>query len=283
MDTLVKAVSLDRLITITAVSSKNLTERARIIHNTTPVITAALGRTLAATSMIGIALKKDDATVTVRINGGGPSGSIITVSDSDGNVRGYAQNAAVEIPPKSKGKLDVGGAVGKTGMLTVIKDFGETEPYVGSVELVSGEIAEDFTAYFAESEQIATACGLGVLVGGDGVISAGGYIVSLLPGAPEEFADLLEENIKKTGSVSNVLLTENPEELVSMVLDGFFPEILEKREVRYKCNCSKERVLSAISSISPADIEDMRKKGEPIEVTCQFCDEVYVFSPNELL
>ena len=283
MDTLVKAVSLDRLITITAVSSKNLTERARIIHNTTPVITAALGRTLAATSMIGIALKKDDATVTVRINGGGPSGSIITVSDSDGNVRGYAQNAAVEIPPKSKGKLDVGGAVGKTGMLTVIKDFGETEPYVGSVELVSGEIAEDFTAYFAESEQIATACGLGVLVGGDGVISAGGYIVSLLPGAPEEFADLLEENIKKTGSVSNVLLTENPEELVSRVLDGFSPEILEKREVRYKCNCSKERVLSAISSISPADIEDMRKKGEPIEVTCQFCDEVYVFSPNELL
>ena len=282
MDTLVKAVSQDRFITITAVSSKNMTERARVIHGATPVITAALGRTLAATSMIGSSLKKDAATVTVRINGGGPSGSIIAVSDSDGNVRGYAQNSAVELPPKSPGKLDVGGAVGKAGMLTVIKDFGETEPYVGSVELVSGEIAEDFTAYFMESEQLATACGLGVLVGGSGVISAGGYIVSLLPGAPEDFIDLLEENIKTTGSVSNALLTENPEELVSMILNGFSPEILEKREVRYKCNCSRERILSAITSISTEDIEDMRQKGEPIEVTCQFCDEVYVFSPDEL-
>ena len=283
MDTLVKAVSQDRLITITAVSTKNLTERARRIHGTTPVITAVLGRTLAAASMIGSSLKKSEATVTVRINGGGPAGSIIAVSDSDGNVRGYAQNAAVELPPKAKGKLDVGGAVGKNGMLTVIKDFGEKEPYIGSVELVSGEIAEDFTAYFAESEQLPTACGLGVLVGGEGVISAGGYIVSLLPGAPDELIDSLEENIGATGSVSNVLLTESPEELVNMVLNGFSPEILERREIAYRCNCSRERVLSAISSISPEDVEDMRQKGEPIEVTCQFCDAVYVFSPGELI
>ena len=206
MDEIVRAVAADGFIKMTAISSKEMVERARSIHNTTPVCTAALGRTLTATSIIGNMLKGDDQSVTVRINGGGVAGSIITVSDAIGNVRGYVTNPHVDIPLKENGKLDVGGAVGNNGMLTVRKDLNMREPYVGSVELVSGEIAEDFTAYFYESEQTPSACALGVLVDRDYTVkAAGGYLIQLLPDAPEEIAVQLEQSILNTGSVTSLL------------------------------------------------------------------------------
>ena len=283
MDEIVRAVAGDGLIKIAAISSRNLTERARVIHGTYPVVTAALGRTMAATSVIGNALKEENASVTVRINGGGPIGSIIVVSDSAGNVRGYAQNPQVDIPRKEKGKLDVGGAVGKNGMLTVVKDLGLKEPYVGSTELVSGEIAEDFTAYFAQSDQQPAACALGVLVGpGGSVLSAGGYVIQLLPGAPDELIEKLEKNIADTGAVSSVLTETDAAGLIGRVMRGFDPIILEHTPVEYRCYCSRERVLDAVSGIDEAELEDIRRKGQPIEVTCQFCDAVYSFDPSEL-
>ena len=283
MDEIVRAVAGDGLIKIAAISSRNLTERARAIHGTYPVVTAALGRTMAATSVIGNALKEENASVTVRINGGGPIGSIIVVSDSAGNVRGYAQNPQVDIPRKEKGKLDVGGAVGKNGMLTVVKDLGLKEPYVGSTELVSGEIAEDFTAYFAQSDQQPAACALGVLVGpGGSVLSAGGYVIQLLPGAPDELIEKLEKNIADTGAVSSVLTETDAAGLIGRVMRGFDPIILEHTPVEYRCYCSRERVLDAVSGIDEAELEDIRRKGQPIEVTCQFCDAVSSFAPSEL-
>jgi molecular chaperone Hsp33 len=283
MDEIIRAVSKDGFIQIAAVSTKELTERARQIHKTLPVVTAALGRTMAATSMLGNMLKDPKASVTVRINGGGPVGSIIAVSDNEGNVRGYAQNPHVDLPKKENGKLDVGGAVGTDGMLTVIRDLNMREPYIGSAQLISGEIAEDFTAYFASSEQTPTACGLGVLVDTDqSVIAAGGYIVTLLPGAPEELLDALERNIADTGAVTSVLSDGNAEELIRRVLRGFSPEILERSPVEYRCYCSRERVIEAISSIHENDIREMEEKGEPLEVTCQFCDAVYVVAPKEI-
>ena len=228
-------------------------------------------------------LKKDSASLTVRINGGGPAGSIIAVSDNNGNVRGYVQNPAADLPKNAAGKLDVGGVVGKKGMLSVIRDFGEGEPYTGLVKLVSGEIAEDFAAYFAESEQIRTACALGVLVDRDRtVLAAGGYIVRLLPGAQDGIIDAVEENVKKTGAVTNVLAGGDANTLVQSVMSGFSPVIAYRQTVEYKCFCSRERFLSGISGLDRSEIEDIKRVGEPIEVTCQFCDAVYVFSPEEL-
>lgn len=284
MDEIVRAVAADGYIKMTAISSKELVERARVIHNTSPVCTAALGRTLTATSIIGNMLKGEDQSVTVRINGGGQAGSIITVSDAVGNVRGYVSNPYVDLPLKENGKLDVGGAVGNNGMLTVIKDLNMREPYVGSVELVSGEIAEDFTAYFYESEQTPSACALGVLVDRDwSVKAAGGYLIQLLPDAPDELAIQLEQSIVNTGSVTSVLENYSPEDLINLILIGFSPEILERTPVEYKCYCSRERVKGAIASIDREELDDIRKEGKPIEVTCQFCDAVYNFDPSELI
>ena len=284
MDEIVRAVAADGFIKMTAISSKEMVERARSIHNTTPVCTAALGRTLTATSIIGNMLKGDDQSVTVRINGGGVAGSIITVSDAIGNVRGYVTNPHVDIPLKENGKLDVGGAVGNNGMLTVIKDLNMREPYVGSVELVSGEIAEDFTAYFYESEQTPSACALGVLVDRDYTVkAAGGYLIQLLPDAPEEIAVQLEQSILNTGSVTSVLENYSAEDLIHLVLIGFNPEILERTPVEYKCYCSRERVRDAIAGIEREELEDIQREGKPIEVTCQFCDAVYNFEPSELI
>lgn len=284
MDEILRAVTKDGFIQISAVSTRDLTERARMIHKTLPVATAALGRSLAAASMIGHTLKDPKASVTIRINGGGPLGSIIAVSDSEGNVRGYVQNPQIDIPKKPNGKLDVGGAVGRNGMLTVIRDLNMKEPYVGSTQLVSGEIAEDFTAYFYESEQIPTACALGVLVNTDqSVVAAGGYIVQLLPGAPEALLESLEQNITDTGAVTGVLKENTTEALISSVLKGFEVQILERKPIEYKCYCSRKRVMEALSSIDSAELEDMEKKGEPVEVTCQFCDVVYHIEPGEIL
>ena len=284
MDKIVRAIAGDGMIKITAISSREMVERARKVHNMSPVCTAALGRTLTAASMIGNGLKDDRASVTVRINGGGPAGSIIAVSDAYGNTRGYMTNPQLDLPLNSAGKLDVGGAVGRDGMLTVIRDLNMKEPYVGSVELVSGEIAEDFTAYFAESEQTPTACALGVLIDRDySVKAAGGYILQLMPGAPDTLAVSLEQSIANVGHVTGILDEHGPEDLINLLLIGFNPEILEEAEVAYKCYCSRERVRRSIASIDTKELEDMVQEGKPIEVTCQFCDSVYTFEPEEIL
>ena len=283
-DEIIRAISEDGFVSISAITSKNLTQRAMDIHKSSPVVTAALGRTLAATSILGSALKKPEASVTVRINGGGPVGSIIAVSDYEGYVRGYAQNPEVTIPNIKEGKLNVGGIVGTDGTLSIIKDFGENQPYTGSAELVSGEIAEDFAAYFTYSEQIPSACALGVLVDrGKSIIAAGGYIAQLLPGAPDGVIDRLEQNIENAGAVTSILASSDHENMLKLVMDGFSPRILERNFVGYKCFCSRERVLSAVFALGKAEIEEMREKGEPIETTCQFCDEIYVIAPEELL
>lgn len=284
MDELIRAVSEDGFIQIIAVSTRELTERARQIHMTLPVATAALGRALAATAMLGAEMKAEEASVTVRINGGGPLGTILCVADSQGNVRGYVQNPHVDLPPRPDGKLDVGAAVGRNGLLTVIKDLGLKEPYVGSTALVSGEIAEDFAVYFFESEQTRSAVALGVMVDTDqSVLAAGGYILRLLPGAEDALLDRLEKNIADTGAATARLKEAPLEDLVLRVLDGFHPRILSRQPIEYRCYCSTERVLQAVANLEDEELEDMAQKGEPVEVTCQFCDRVYRFDPKQLL
>ncbi|MBQ6540298.1 MAG: Hsp33 family molecular chaperone HslO, partial [Oscillospiraceae bacterium] len=261
MDELVRAIAGDGFIKIAAVNTKDLTERARNIHKTLPVVTAALGRTMAAASILGNTLKGEDDSVTVRINGGGHIGSIIVVSDSNGNVRGYAQNPQVDIPLKPNGKLDVGGAVGRDGMLTVIKDLNLREPYVGSTQLVSGEIAEDFTYYYVESEQIPAACALGVLVDRDqSVLAAGGYVIQLLPGAPDDLLDRLERNIGEAGPITGMLTELDTEGMINRVLEGFEPKILERTPIEYRCYCSEERVSGVIAGIGEDELEDIIKE-----------------------
>ena len=283
MDEIVRAIAGDGDIRMTAISSRELTEKARRIHTTLPVATAALGRTLAAASMIGNDLKQDDASVTVRINGGGPLGSIVVVADHLGNVRGYVQEPHVDLPLKN-GKLDVGGAVGTNGMLTVIRDLNMKEPYVGSTALISGEIAEDFTSYFVDSEQVPTACALGVLVDRDqSVLAAGGYILQLMPGASEELAVELEEKIRSAGAVTGMLTeSADPGDMILRVLAGFEPRLLERFPVEYRCYCSREKVERALKSLSAEEIEEIKADGKPVEVTCQFCDKVYSFDVSEL-
>lgn len=284
MDEIVRAISADGFVKIAAADTRVIAERARNIHMTLPVATAALGRTMTATALIGNTLKGNGASVTVRINGGGPIGSIIVVSDPEGNVRGYVQNAAVRLPLREDGKLDVGGAVGKEGMLTVIKDIGMREPYVGSVQLVSGEIAEDFTLYFAESEQTASAVALGVLVDTDqSVLASGGYIAQLMPGAPDEVIDRLEQNVKNAGAITTMLSSGmSAEDVINKVLDGLSPRILEHDPIEYRCACSRDKVIGALLGMGKDELTEMADEGKDAEITCQFCDTIYKFSPAEI-
>ncbi len=279
MDKIVRALSKDGLVKISAVDLRDAVERARNIHRTLPVVTAALGRTMCAASMMGNALKDAGDSLTVRINGGGPVGTILVVSDSRGNVRGYAQNPQIDLPLRPDGKLDVGRAVGRDGMLTVIRDLGFGEPVSGATQLVSGEIAEDFARYFVESEQVPTACALGVLVDRDQhVLAAGGYIAQLLPGAGEDTAARLEENVRKAGPVTAQLMSGTVEDVALRILEGFEPELVETDEVTYRCNCSRERVLAALSGVSREDLNNMLHEDGQIEVKCRFCDKAYVFT-----
>lgn len=283
MDKIIRAISSDGLIKMSAVSTRGITERARNIHHSPPVVTAALGRLLAATSMMGNMLKVEKGSITIRVDGGGPVGSLITVSDSCGNVRGYVQNPNVEIPKRPDGKLNVGGAVGKNGLITVTKDMGLKEPYVGSAQLISGEIAEDVAGYYVESEQVGAACGLGVLVDTDqSVLASGGYIIELMPGAPEMIPTQLEDNIKTLGAVTNWLRDEDPEELINGALRGFSPKIMEQGSVEYKCYCTRERVKAALLSSGEENLKEMANSDTDVEVTCQFCDRIQTFSPQEI-
>ena len=283
-DQIVRAITSDGLVKASAITGTELVERARQIHRLLPVATAALGRALMGASMMGDQLKEERGTVTLRIKGGGPLGTITAVSDHLGNVRGYVQNGMVDFTEKAPGKLDVGAAVGSQGTLTLIRDMGLREPYVGTVELLSGEIAEDLAAYFVESEQIPTACALGVLIGTDqSVTSAGGYLIQLLPGAGEEIIGKVERGVARVGSVSRALehgMTAR--ELLEQVLGEFRLEILEEHPVEYRCYCSRARVETALISLGRQELDDMIREQGQAEVTCQFCDKVYRFTKEEL-
>lgn len=283
-DQLVRAITKDGMVKAVAVTTRELTERARQIHKTLPVATAALGRTLAAASMMGNALKGDGASLTLRVQGGGPLGILLAVSDNRGNVRGTVDNPAVDIPLRTDGKLDVGAAVGCDGTLTVIRDLHMKDPYVGSVGLLGGEIAEDLAAYFVESEQIPTACGLGVLVDRDqSVRAAGGYIIQLLPGAGEDVIAKVEGGVLAAGAVTGLLDRDSdPESLLRAVLSDFDVEVLERTPVAYRCSCSRDRVERALISMGVEELEDLLAEQGGCELGCQFCDKTYTFTAGEL-
>lgn len=283
MDKIIRATAGDGFIKMAVIDSRDTVQRAREIHGCSPTASAALGRTLSAASLLGDMLKEKNGTLTIRINGGGPIGSVVAVSDSDGFVRGYVGNPAVDLPLRPDGKLNVGGAVGRDGTLTVSRDIGLKEPYIGSTALVSGEIAEDLTAYLLESDQVPSACALGVLVDTDlSIKAAGGFIVQLMPGAPEEYIDALEDNIFLMDQLTTVLDQDGAEALFRQVLKGFEYHIVSQAKIGYRCYCSRERALEAIACLDSADLADMAADGEPISVGCQFCDAEYSFSPAEL-
>ncbi len=283
MDRIILATAGDGFIKMAVIDARDMVQRAREIHGCSPTASAALGRTLCAASLMGEMLKEEKASLTIRINGGGPIGSIVTVSDSSGYVRGYVENPAVDLPLRSDGKLNVGGAVGTDGMLTVSRDLGLREPYIGSTELVSGEIAEDITRYLLESEQVPSACALGVLVDTDlSIKAAGGFIVQLMPGAPEEYIDKLEDNIFMMDQLTTILDEDGVEELFKQVLKDFEYHTVGQVPVGYRCYCSRERVAEAVSCIDNAELEDIISGQKDVEISCQFCDNVYSFSPADL-
>ena len=283
-DQLIRAISKDGHIKATAVSTRALTERARQIHKALPVATAALGRTLAAVSMMGNALKEDGASVTLQIKGGGPLGTLLAVSDNQGNVRGTVDNPVVDLPLRPDGKVDVGAAVGHEGTLTVIRDLNMKEPYVGSVSLLGGEIAEDLAAYFVESEQIPTACGLGVLVDRDqSVLAAGGYLIQLLPGAGEDVIAKVEGSLMAAGPVTGLLRNDpDPEAMLRHALSDFDLEILERSPIEYRCYCSRDRMERALISLGPEELQAMIDEQGSADLTCRFCDNVQHFSRADL-
>ena len=277
-------MTADGYVKAVAVTGRDLVERARNIHTLLPMATAALGRALLGASMMGDMLKEQRGSLTLQIKGGGPLGTVLAVSDYEGNVRGYVQNPHVELMEKHQGKLDVGAAVGSTGTLTVIKDIGLKEPYVGSIGLFSGEIADDLAMYFVESEQIPTACALGVLVGTDqSVTSAGGYLIQLLPGASDDIIDKIETGVHRVGSVSHALEGGlDGEGLLRAVLSDFQLEILEKHPVEYRCYCSRDRVTRALISMGREELSSLIRDQGQADLTCQFCDKVYHYSQEQL-
>ena len=285
MGKIVRTISADASVVATAFDAKDVVAEIERIHKPSAVVTAALGRLSIAASLIGMGLKNKEDTVTVRMNGNGPCGTLIAVADSFGNVKSYVGNPIVEIPLNNLGKLDVKGAVGTEGTLTVIKDLGLREPYTGQIPIVSGEIAEDIAAYFAISEQIPTVCGLGVLVNPDlTVAAAGGYLIQLLPFADEKVIDIIENNIKSLPSVTEMLSSGvTVEEMALKVLDGLTPNVLDDFSAEYKCDCSKERVERALISIGRDDLREMAAENDNTEVCCHFCDKKYSFSSEELI
>ena len=283
-DYLVRGMTMDSFVKAVAIRSTELVRRGAQIHNTTPNATAAFGRALTAASMMGNMQKVDNGSMTMQIKGGGPIGSIVCVSDPIGNVRGYVYEPNVPLVEKFPGKLDVGATVGTDGTLTVIRDLQMKEPYVGSVPLVSGEIGDDVTAYFAQSEQTPTACALGVLVDTDlSVKVAGGYLIQLLPGAPDEVIDKVEAGIQRAGSVTTMLNSGmTPEDMLGQVLGDLGVVFMETTEVCYKCYCDRDRVTSALISLGKKELQEILDDGKPFPISCQFCDTVYEFTPEDV-
>ena len=282
-DYLVRAIAANGQVRAFAAYTKNTVEAARQTHNTSPVVTAGLGRLLTAGAMMGSMMKGDRDVLTIKAEGSGPVGHYLVTADSKGNVKGYAANPNVILPANAAGKLDVGGSLG-VGLLTVIKDLGLKEPYTGTCELVSGEIAEDLTYYFASSEQTPSSVGLGVLMTKDNTVNvAGGFIIQLMPDATEETISIVEEKISTIKSVTSML--ENgldPEGIINLILGGLDPEILDKMPVRFYCNCSKERVSKALIAIGRKELDNIIADNEPIEVKCHFCNKAYNFTVDEL-
>lgn len=266
-----------------AADTTDIINKAAEIHKTSAVTSAALGRLLTAASLMGSALKGENDSITLKINGGGPAGTVLAVSDSRGNVRGYVQQSVVELPLNKKGKLDVAGAVGTNGFVTVIKDLGLKEPYVGQTPIVTGEIAEDITSYFANSEQTPSVVALGVLVNPNLTIkAAGGFIIQLLPTAMEDTIEKVEKSIENIEPVTTLISSGmTPEEICRHVLSEFEIEELDRSEPSYKCYCSRQRVEAALISTGKEELEEMAKE-EKTEVCCQFCDQKYIFTPNDI-
>ena len=282
-DYIVRAMAADSQIRAFAITSRELVEQARQIHNTSPVATAALGRTLSAGAMMGASMKGEKDLLTIQIRGDGPLGGIVVTADSGANVKGYVHEPAVLLPANAKGKLDVAGAVGK-GMLQVIKDLGMKEPYVGQTTLQTGEIAEDLTYYFATSEQIPSSVGLGVLLNRDNAVrQAGGFLIQLRPYTEEKVIETLESRLSGLHSVTELLDRGlSPEELLEELLGDLGLVVSDTLPAAFSCNCSKERVEKAIVSIGSKEIREMVQEGEPVEVKCHFCSRAYVFSVEEL-
>lgn len=282
-DYIVRATAANNQIRAFAATTKETVESARQAHNTSPVATAALGRLLTGGAMMGSMMKNDSDMLTIQIKGDGPIGGLTVTADSKGNVKGYVEHPEVMLPPNAQGKLDVAGALG-IGLISVIKDMGLKEPYVGQTILQTSEIAEDLTYYFATSEQVPSSVGLGVLMEHDNTVKqAGGFIVQLMPFVDDDVVDRLEANIKKISSVTSMLdKGMTPEEILEEVLDGFEVEVKDTMPAQFYCNCTKERVEKAIISIGKKDIQEMVEDGKPIEVNCHFCGKSYEFSVEEL-
>ncbi len=285
MSYILRGTSKNHGIRIFAADTTSMVEEARRLHNTSPVASAALGRALTASSIMGIMMKGDNDKLTLSINGKGPLGTIVCVSDSKGTVKGYVSNPLVDIPNRADGKLDVGSAVGINGLVTIIKDMGMKEPYTGQYPLVNGEIAEDLTAYYAYSEQQPSAIALGVLVDVDySIKAAGGFIVQLMPEAEEKDIDILEKNLSQITSVSHLIDDgKTPEDLINLVLKDLEPMIYEKIPVSYKCDCSRERIEKALISIGKKDLDEIIKEDKLAEISCHFCNTVYHFNEAELI
>jgi molecular chaperone Hsp33 len=282
-DYLVRGMTMDGLVKVVAIRSTEMVRRGAELQKTTPNATAAFGRALTAASMMGNMQKVENGSMTLQIKGSGPIGGIVCVSDSVGNVRGYVYNPNVPLEEKHPGKLDVGATVG-AGTLTVIRDLQMKEPYVGSIELISGEIGDDVTAYFAQSEQTPTACALGVLVDRDQSVKvAGGYLIQLLPGATEETITAVEKGIQRAGAVTAMLEQGmTPEDILGQVLGDLGVVFMETTEVGYKCYCSRERVTAALISLGRKELTEIAQEGKPFPVECQFCDEIYSFTPEDI-
>ena len=283
-DYLVRGMSMDGFVKVVAIRSTEIVRRGAEIQKTTPNATAALGRALTAASMMGNMQKIDNGSMTLQIRGGGPIGTITVVSDPVGNVRGCVTEPNVPLVEKYPGKLDVGASVGTDGALTIIRDLQMKEPYIGQVPLVSGEIGDDITAYFAQSEQTPTACALGVLVDKDQTVKvAGGYLLQLLPGAPEETIDALEKGIQRAGAVTAMRDAGlSPEDILGQVCGDIGVVFMETTEVSYKCYCSRERVTSALISLGREELTQIAEEGKTFPVECQFCDTIYQFTPENV-
>ncbi len=284
MAKIIRTISEDASVTATAIDALDIVSEIEKIHKTSAVVTAALGRLTIAASLMGIGLKGREDTLTLRMNGGGPAGGMTAVADSFGNVKSYVVNPVVEIPLNSKGKPDVAGAVGKNGTLSVVKDMGLKDPYVGQIPIVSGEVAEDIASYFAVSEQVPTVCGLGVLVNPDLTVkAAGGYLIQLLPFADDNVIDTIENNINTLPSVTQMLSSGmSAEDMAMKVLEGLKPNVLDDLDAFYKCDCSRERVERAVISIGKSELEKMAEEQEKTEVCCHFCGKKYLFTPAEI-
>lgn len=284
MSKAMRCLTSDATVVAVALDATEMVARAEQIHHTSAVVTAALGRLLTAASLMGIMLKNTEDSVTLKVNGGGPVGQLITVADGRGHARGYAQNPVVEIPLKSNGKLDVSGAVGTDGLLYVLRDTGATEPYVGCVPLVSGELAEDITSYYATSEQIPTVCALGVLVNPDLTVrAAGGLLIQLLPFCPDDVIDRLEHNVAKLRPMTEMLDEGmSIEEILRCALDGFDFDVVDSFDPEYRCACSPEKVSGALHAMSDEELRSLPDENDRVEVTCSFCDRVYHFTGADI-